>query len=511
MKWSRYLLWMPAAVMMIAGLALLHPGQPSAQTGEKIKIETMDDLPVHAYPVAGSASALLADNVAFAAFLGTLRANVESDLATYEIEDNATLQRMYGTLMTIDMLEGKYDDALANLAKGKEYEEKEASRLTMGMSSHALIAARAETDWQNDDAAFRAAFQKHLAARVDELPWDVVQDDIQSNKGRLELYSENLILGMVQANIDPIVANSGEVSGDVAAQIAGIRRLMTLTLPYKAEMIAVYQAYIDNNQVEKEDIWANRDVALDPGQDLEPVVLGIWDSGVDVSVFGDAIFVNADEKLDGEDTDGNGFVDDIHGIAYDKDGVVSPHLLHPLEEVGDRVWTAMKYTKGLTDLQASIDSPEASELKAHIGGLQPEEVEQFMTDLSFVGLFAHGTHVAGIAGAGNPFAKLLVARISFDYRSIPKPPTREIAEQHAASYHAATRYFMENNVRVVNMSWGWSFKEIEGMLEANGVGETGEERAELARKFLDILSTGLHDAMASTPDILYVAAAGNDD
>ncbi|MFH1844654.1 MAG: S8 family serine peptidase, partial [bacterium] len=47
--------------------------------------------------------------------------------------------------------------------------------------------------------------------------------------------------------------------------------------------------------------------------------------------------------------------------------------------------------------------------------------------------------------------------------------------------------------------------------EANGVGETGEERAELARKFLDILSTGLHDAMASTPDILYVAAAGNDD
>ena len=26
---------------------------------------------------------------------------------------------------------------------------------------------------------------------------------------------------------------------------------MTLTLPYKTEMVAVYQAYIDNNQVEK--------------------------------------------------------------------------------------------------------------------------------------------------------------------------------------------------------------------------------------------------------------------
>jgi subtilisin family serine protease len=61
------------------------------------------------------------------------------------------------------------------------------------------------------------------------------------------------------------------------------------------------------------------------------------------------------------------------------------------------------------------------------------------------------------------------------------------------------------------MSWGWTFKEIESSLEANGVGADAEERAAMAREMLDILTDGLRDAMASTPQVLYCVAAGNSD
>jgi len=64
---------------------------------------------------------------------------------------------------------------------------------------------------------------------------------------------------------------------------------------------------------------------------------------------------------------------------------------------------------------------------------------------------------------------------------------------------------------VVNMSWGWSLKEIESMLEANGVGATPEERAKLTRELFDILSESLLGAMRDAENILFVTSAGNSD
>jgi subtilisin family serine protease len=143
--------------------------------------------------------------------------------------------------------------------------------------------------------------------------------------------------------------------------------------------------------------------------------------------------------------------------------------------------------------------------------IDASEVGGFMTTLGFGGLYMHGTHVAGIAAAGNPFARILVARITFDYHPTPQAMTVETARRLASDYLATTKYFREHGVRVVNMSWGWSFKEIEGSLEANGVGRNAEERAQMAREMINILSDGLRQAMVDAPGILFVSAAGNDD
>ncbi len=60
------------------------------------------------------------------------------------------------------------------------------------------------------------------------------------------------------------------------------------------------------------------------------------------------------------------------------------------------------------------------------------------------------------------------------------------------------------------MSWGWTLKEVEGVLEANGVTDP-EERAAKTREIFGILKTSLRDALASAPEILFITAAGNSD
>jgi subtilisin family serine protease len=60
------------------------------------------------------------------------------------------------------------------------------------------------------------------------------------------------------------------------------------------------------------------------------------------------------------------------------------------------------------------------------------------------------------------------------------------------------------------MSWGWTLKEVEGVLESDGVTDP-EERAARTREIFGILKKGLYDALASAPEILFITAAGNDD
>jgi subtilisin family serine protease len=143
--------------------------------------------------------------------------------------------------------------------------------------------------------------------------------------------------------------------------------------------------------------------------------------------------------------------------------------------------------------------------------MEPAAVNGFLTALGFTSLYAHGTHVAGIAAAGNPFARLLCARISFDYHPAPAPILLEAARAHARSYAETVAYFEAAGVRAVNMSWGWTFDEIESSLEANGIGASAEERKAMTEEIFGTLDKGLHDAIASAPGILFVIAAGNDD
>ena len=80
------------------------------------------------------------------------------------------------------------------------------------------------------------------------------------------------------------------------------------------------------------------------------MVIGVWDSGVDVDQFPGKLFINDKEKIDGSDTDGNGFVDDVNGIAYDVGGFASSDMLHPLGDQDGKLNSVFGYMQGFTDL-----------------------------------------------------------------------------------------------------------------------------------------------------------------
>jgi subtilisin family serine protease len=122
----------------------------------------------------------------------------------------------------------------------------------------------------------------------------------------------------------------------------------------------------------------------------------------------------------------------------------------------------------------------------------------------------HGTHVAGITVKGNPYARIVVGRIEFDWHLLPEPcPTKELTEQDARNSQSYVDFFKRNHVRVVNMSWGGSVKGVEEQLELCNIGKTPAERKALAREYFDIQKHGLEKAFASAPEILFVTAAGN--
>ncbi|MGD8450972.1 MAG: S8 family serine peptidase [Phycisphaerae bacterium] len=510
MTWA--LLLIGALSIWLAGCA--GPGGKTAAPAdqpEKIKITKLDDLPQHTYPFTGNVLELIRDDARVHELVTKVRADVEGDLAKYEIDDASTLQGMHATLVTCDLIEGRYDDALARSEKIRELESKEAKKLTGGLTLEATAFAKREAGADITTPAFRKAFRQCLDEKLAKLPWDIVQDDIQQSKGRLEFMSETLIAGIVQGRMQVTVDATGELSDDLAASVLGIHYMLKERLPLKDVLIAAYQQVIDAHQEAKQDIWADRAVTLSPSDTTIPILMAAWDSGTDPEVFADQIWTNPDEVPDGADNDENGYVDDIHGIAFDINANRTTGMLYPLGEVAPRMPSIMKYMKGLSDLQAAVDSPEASALKKHMSELSPEDVNGFIEDLGLAGNYCHGTHVAGLMLDGNPCARLLIGRLSYDFHTIPVARTPDWGRRDGQKCRDFARYFQEHGVRVVNMSWGEALNDIIGSLEKNGIGDTAEQRREIAREVFGYQRDGLYSALKNAPEILFVCAAGNAD
>ena len=486
-------------------------GVSAAQSDDKPLITRKDDLPRHSYQLDLPVTDLYLpqNRAALLALARAVEADILADLETYEITDDSTVQDYYAVLGSVALLENRWQDYLDILAKQRALETKEANRLTMGIYSQAL----AQAQLSGDDPG--PALAANMAEALQALDYGLVQDNVKSAKGRTEILSKALVLGNLDSSYQPIVdKTSGEISFDIASTLVSVSFTVDHYLNDAGTIHEVYSAYIAENDVTKQDIWEARKVELSADAQATPVVVAVWDSGVDTSIeaFAPLLWRNPREiPGNDKDDDNNGFVDDIHGIAYDLHSNKERSLLYPVGDFDEDVVVLQRQMKGLGDIQSNIDSEEASALRKQLAGLEQSEVKGFFESLSIYGNYAHGTHVAGIAIEGNPFIRVLVARMTYGHTMIPEEPTLALARAEANMVRETVAYFRANGVRAVNMSWGGSLRGIEEALEAHNAGGSALERKKLAREIYTIGDTALRESIRDAEDILFITSSGNSD
>jgi hypothetical protein len=397
------------------------------------------------------------DDQQFAALAQHVARDLRADLDKYDIRDHATLASYYTTLGHLALERADYKTAIAYEDSMRAVEDKPGLRLPAGILERARAAAARGPNEPLDTARFRQAFRAELAA----LPYPGGEVALMAMKHRFAVQRP---LVQVQ-RIEP-GPGSRALTLEQAQRLIAMRVVRDWTLPVRDVLLGEIDGALTSHNFA--DIWPAREVSLEGRTDLTPVTMGIWDSGVDINVYPGLFFTNPGEIADnGKDDDGNGYIDDVHGIAYDIDKGRVTGLMLP-------------------------DS-----MKGKIMG------------------YYHGTGVTGLAVRGNPAARILFARGSqrmggHGPERAELPPTLQRARNFAQENRETVAYFRQHGVRVVNMSWGFTPNGFEATLAAYNIG-TPEEQRRLARQIFDTAATALHDAMAAAPDILFIAAAANDD
>jgi hypothetical protein len=475
-------------------VVLPTPGQiQTGQSSAKIKITKLADLPPQTYAVSGKAADFVKNDAQVAALAHQVEADVQHDLSTYDIQDPTTLRGLYGTLAATAMLRRDYPTALLDIQQVRNYTDKPQEKLTSGLTLQALIIAL-----QSPNGDFSKTLESNLQTELTALPYDQVQDSLKSSKGTYEIITEPLLLGGLSAGVDPVM-QTGTISQGVADGLLSAAFAERYILPNKAALLAAYTNVIEQHKtVAKPNIWPARDITLTPSSSplspkLHPVLVGIWDSGVDLNLYPSHSW-----------TDTNG----THGIAFTLHSDPSSSLIYPLPAADQKY---KNYLKGFEDLQANVDSPDAAAVRAKLATLSQSQVKPFIEGLGQYGNYAHGTHVTGIALRGNPAAHVVVCRITFDYHLVPEKPTVAQAKKDADATVTAVHYFKQHGVRVVNMSWGGDLASIDTALEQNKFTGTPTERRALAKKIYQIGYSELYNAMKADPTTLYCIAAGNSD
>lgn len=416
-----------------------------------------------------------------------LEARLRGDLDRYDIQDAATLRTYQSTLLALAQFRGDWAAVPALVERLRALQDKPGPRAANGLL--AQIVAEQQENGRGTEG-LRAEVERRYGA----LDWADAGDTIKAAKGQLELLNPAVVLGTFQQQADVMARNLNLVVPEsVVGSIVSARVQLDLVAPVRDDVVAGLQAVVDRHAAAaavRPDVWTSRLFAIPTGARATEVGVGIWDSGVDLALF--------------RTTPGR-------GIAYDREARPSRHLLRPLGEAQPRWPQIRQYLKGAMDLRAALDTEDARRLRQAVSALRPEQVQAFQENLSLASVYTHGTHVAGVAVDGNPYARVYTATMLWEHRIEPVKPDEALSHRLAQAYRDVVRAFRTERLRVVNMSWRYGAGGYEEALAWHNLGATPDERKARARHLFGIERDALREAIASAPEILFVAGAGNED
>ncbi|MEO0982056.1 MAG: S8 family serine peptidase [Pseudomonadota bacterium] len=488
---------------LAAACALAFASQASLTFAQDAKpvIASEADLPRTVYALTEKPSVLVLEGgAAFETLRGDVEAEIDGLLSGYEIQDAATKRGLIGAKRTILLEKGDWEGALALGDEIRALEDKPAAKAMSGILTDAYARAALATGG-TDSEAFSEAFDAELRAALGPLDLEITRDVLEATRGQFQILSANLLKGSLEGQLDVVAEQAGmEISRGMAGGIVGARQTLAI-IPHGELIVAAYgDRLAAEPEAEKEDLWAARTVTVEEGA---PVIVAVWDTGVDPAVQGERMWNNpkAGER-------GN-----AHGVAYALDfQPESGELLAEAADYADEMDGLLSLVKGSLDLNAGLDTEEAGEFRTHMAGLAPEDVPGFIKKLSVVSNYIHGQHVADISADGAAAAEVMNIRMTWPTDPVPKDPVDEaFAEGLVAAAKDAVDFMSENDVRVVNMSWRLTRPMVEGSLLATGAEPDPEARQERAAAIFEIMRAGLEEAFASAPEILFVAGAGNED
>ncbi|MGE3466097.1 MAG: S8 family serine peptidase [Pyrinomonadaceae bacterium] len=244
--------------------------------------------------------------------------------------------------------------------------------------------------------------------------------------------------------------------------------------------------------------WESRDLVIKPGTKGPKVRIGVWDSGVDISLFKGRIASGKRRNI---------LVRGYDSFKLRRD---TPMEVLPAELLArrDELNAALN---AYDDLDGGIDSPAARDLGAKLRKMSKAELDDLENAAGRWAGYTHGTAVADIAIAGNTLAEILIARMEWWHGSPPVPCwTKELADREAESIKDLLSFLVRNGARVVNMSWGRFERSYVNNLKECNPKMPEEDRLALARYTVGKIRPILQDGMKGAPNVLFVGAAGND-
>jgi len=488
---ARSLVWL---LLLVSTFAL-------SKSGGKKKVTSQADLPRFSYPLTGTASELVqSDDSTFNAFAAKVRADLDSVLRDYEIDDKATLRTLLSVKLDLEELAGEYKEGLQTVEALRALQQKPAAKLFAFLYTRARLQAAIDAK-ATQGPAYEQAFTKYFKEAIDPLPWDVVQDSVKESYAGSRLYTKAVAVGNVETELDPAVQKSGALDNQEAWDLISTRDDLQSGIPMRHARGEVLKQYIAAHNVVQPDIWAAREVTLTKEQSLSPVLVAIWDSGIDVSLFPDQLFTDPKPTASG-----------THGLAFDDRGDPSTTWLYPLTAEQQKAYPDFReLIQGRLDIENGIDTPAADALQKKYATLSAEQIHQLFELDKVLGFYVHGTHCAGIAVRGNSAARLVVARFNDQLPDLPFAPTEEWARHMGAAFQQMSDYFRTRNVRVVNMSWGDDPEEFETWISKTGGGGDPAARKKRAAELYAIWRDAVETAIKGAPNTLFVTAAGNSD